>query len=205
MNTDTMRNRAPWILLLCFLAACRQGPLTPAQYYAYITDPGNGLCTEHVGAEVRIALQYRPPASIVLPFLHGPNEADSVRAFVDEQAGAYHFQVKFQALQEHDVLLAGGAGTAEYYRRQQYFMEGVADDLWLIADGDTLPCAIAHFERTYGAAPFNNLMVSFVGGPEAKPAQELRLFYEDNAFGEGLLELHVSRRALAAIPSLKLS
>jgi hypothetical protein len=119
--------------------------------------------------------------------------------------GAHHFNLQLKALKVKDLLNARSPDPDDYFRKQYYFGSLVDADLLLVIGADTLPCALAHFERTYGAAPFNELVVSFIDDSPEPYRDDLHFIYNDRAFGLGPVEFVIRKEDLQQLPSLKLS
>lgn len=184
---------------------CSEQALAPERYAAWLADPENGLVQERTFSEIALSLQYRSPELLALNEVRGDVRRSDFPALVAERQGAHYFNLKLQALRTSDLLNAGATDPDSYFQRQYYFGSLVQDDLSLIIGSDTLPCSLAHFERTYGAAPYNNLVVSFVDEAKDRHTEDLRLVYEDRAFGLGRVEFIINKEDLSRIPALKRS
>lgn len=186
-------------------SGCSEGPLDPQRYSAWLSDPENGLVQHRTFKDVELSLQYRSPEQLALNETRGDARRSDFDTLVAQRRNAHYFNLKLRALHASDLLNAGATDPDAYFQRQYYFGSLVQDDLSLIIGSDTLPCALAHFERTYGAAPYNNLVVSFVDGAEDHANEDLRFVYEDRAFGLGRVQFIINKEDLSRIPALKRS
>lgn len=192
-----------WSFLL--LTGCSSAVLSPESYMTWMADPKNGLVQEKRFEEVGLRLEYNTPEQLTLQDLGPDASMPAIIGAIEEREGAHYFNLQFRALKNNDVLMAGSKDQDDYYKRQYYFGSLVQDDLMLVIGNDTLPCALTHFERTYGAAPFNNLLVSFIDGQQDTLDQDIRFIYNDRAFGLGPVEFTFRKEDLLDIPDLKRS
>jgi hypothetical protein len=174
------------------MTACSHAPLAPGAFVAYAMDKDNGLVQTRDFDDLALRLRYRPVEELVLQELGTEAPSDSI-------------QHAMKALKVKDLLNARSPDPDDYFRKQYYFGSLVDADLLLVIGADTLPCALAHFERTYGAAPFNELVVSFIDDSPEPYRDDLHFIYNDRAFGLGPVEFVIRKEDLQQLPSLKLS
>lgn len=191
--------------LLLLLAGCSRGPLAPAEFMAFAAQKDHGLVQEQEFDDLALRLRYRPVEELVLQELGPEVAADSIQRTIASRKGAHHFNLQLKALKVKDLLNARSANQDDYFRKQYYFGSLVDADLLLVIGADTLPCALAHFERTYGAAPFNELVVSFIDDSPEPYRDDLHFIYNDQAFGLGKVEFVIRKDDLQRLPALKLS
>jgi hypothetical protein len=191
-----------WAILL---TACTQGPLAPARYTAWIADPDHGLVTRKLFNDVALELRYRPLPQIALQELGDDLDQDGLEKVVRERSGAHYFDLRFHAVHGGEVLAASAASQDDFYHRLYHFTTEVENDLLLVAGTDTIPCALAHFERTYGAVPYNDLVISFIDDAATTERDDLQFIYDDRVFGLGRVSFTIRRKDIEAIPELKLS
>lgn len=186
-----------------FCAGCDTGPGTLAEYRRWVSDPANGLVVERQAENLGLRLTYQPPELLALD--NAAWEPLAPDSLVEHFRGSHHFVLRLQASDAPDLLLAPSAAGHDYNAKQYYYTALVEEDLLLVVGGDTIPCAQAHFERNYGAAPFNHLVFSFIDDADDPYRDDLTLVYTDRAFGVGPVTFTLRRDDLRAIPELKRS
>ncbi len=93
-----------------------------------------------------------------------------------------------------DDLLKGKYTHRDYENSVKYMAFQIENDFKVItALGDTISCAGVTFERNFKLAPFKRLLLHFGGIPED---DNIRLLYNDELFGNGLLEYRFNETPL---------
>jgi len=94
--------------------------------------------------------------------------------------------------------------NTDYYTRLKYFSEDIKNDLFLVADDDTIPCKIVHLERTYKLTPYTNLLLAFDSEKESiKKTDKLTFVYDDHVLELGKLTFDLSTAELKNSPEIK--
>jgi hypothetical protein len=177
----------------CFIwAACGQSTLGPEQYLQYVEDTNNGFVVEKELSGLHYVAMFKPAAYAALKDLTRKIPADEVdKAMFDtalvEYQGLQYYTIKMGAKESgKDVLLYSLSSEQEYYQRINYYSALAQQDIYLVQQNDTFPCALYHYERTYGVSPYNNILLGFNTGDstENKPA---KLHFKDEGFKTGLL------------------
>jgi hypothetical protein len=187
------------------IGACTKDPLSPREFGRWISDPSHGLIVEHGYKDVALKVQYRPIAAMAIVEHREGLQQATLAEMQRERGGAFYFDLRIQATSNIDPLAAGTNNESDYYSRLFYFTSTVQDDIGLVVGSDTLPCALAHFERTYGTAPYNDLLLSFIDGTGRPLEHDLELIYHDRAYGLGDVSFIIRKDDILAIPELKLS
>lgn len=192
------------ILALLLLIACSDnGPMTPADFVRWSSDPSNGLVLYKDFDDLRFQLKYRPLEEVVLssrPITDSVNFNKSVNS----KKGALHFTLKLESLKSKQLLEHGLTSAEQYPARLYYYTTQLHNDISLIVGSDTVPAALAHFERNYGAAAFNTISISFV--PEYDVSnKDLKVLFNDRVFGQGRQEFIIKSKDRAAVPKIRFS
>lgn len=205
MSTRIVR---PYVFLLgavALLSGCSRGPLAPRDYLKWLADEDHGLVQERSFDDLSLRLEYRPAEQMALQEKGLDATAAELAPAIAARKGAHYFNLRMRSLKTSDLLTARAQDEDDYFRRQYYFSSLVENDLSLVIGEDTLPCSLVHFERTYGAVPFNNLVMSFVDDHEDPLREDVRLLYDDHAFDLGKVEFTIRKEDLQRIPALKCS
>lgn len=186
------------------VAGCHNQTLAPSAYVQWVRNADNGLVAEQTFKDISLQLSYRPLPELVLAEHQGKPTPAELQEALTKRSGAHYLKLRFKAVHGGDLLDAGASDPDAYYSRQYYLTSLIADDLSLVVGNDTLPCALAHCERTYGTVPFNDLDLSFIDDGQSDDG-DLKLIYNDRAFGVGKVEFIIRRKDIDHIPTLKLS
>ena len=119
-----------------------------------------------------------------------------------ERAKVHEFQLLLGSTQGTEFLRTGISDISQYHRRLEYYTSHVQRDLKLVVGSDTLDCSLSHFERTYGVAPYNTLVLAFDGGQESE--EGFSLIYDDRVLGLGRTKFTIDQKDLDRLPTLKL-
>lgn len=189
------------LLIGCGKESSKQ-TLLPSEYLHWVENPDNGL---HQGKDIGnyyLELQYKPPHYIVA--LEGQSQQLSekqVASRVVELDGLTYFTFRITSLQGTEMLQTGPVTEEEYQYRSYYFDTQAQRDMYLVSGTDTLNCALYHFERNYGLAPYNNMVLGF-----EKPVTrntDLQFVFDDPILGLGPVKFTIGREAIEQLPHLK--
>jgi len=195
------------VLLCIVLSGCARNELAPAEYEAWYVEEKKSLQAEKQVGELKFELQYRPADHVLL--LDTKNmqlSAAELEARRRELAGLQHFTLRLSAEGHTDDLLKFRLSNAgEYASRVEYFAFGLQKELKLVEDGDTLPCVLFQYERTFGVSPYSTFVLAFPARePKKKSAQDKTLIYNDVIFGSGPVKLTVRGERIDEVPQLTL-
>ena len=194
---------ATLIAIACF--GCKKnttGPLYPSAYMQYVLDPENGLIQKKTIGGFTLVLQYKPIEFMALQVLKNENvtkrEIDNLKEkFSDNE----NFTLRIESKNNASNVLKQGINNKEaYYQRLDYLTADVIQDFKLINNTDTIFCALHHFERYDGLAPYVDIVLAF---PKARTHSDLRFEYDDHIFGLGKIKFIVNEKDIQHIPELK--
>jgi len=200
-------NKITYILFLMLLSmffSCSSDELEVKDYLAYVKNPDNGLKVSKDLNEYQFELQYKPVEFIAI------NEQRTIhvdtaiyKQRVEELNGLQYYTLKIQALAGKEMMRTGITSEQEYSNRLQYFSDIAQYDMRLIDGNDTLTCVLFHFERNYGVAPYNNIVLGF---PKTAGEVEDRTFtFSEQVLGVGKVNLKVAKQDINNIPKVKLN
>lgn len=200
-------NKIGTLLASCLIwAACGQSTLGPEQYLQYVEDANNGFVVEKELSGLHYVAMFKPAAYAALKDLTRKIPADEVdKAMFDtalsEYQGLQYYTIKMGAKESgKDVLLYNLSSEEEYYQRINYYSALAQQDIYLVQQNDTFPCALYHYERTYGVSPYNNILLGFNTG-DSTENQPAKLHFKDEGFKTGLLIFNYEKNKQ---PTLKL-
>ncbi|MCU0442346.1 MAG: hypothetical protein MUE96_08110 [Bacteroidia bacterium] len=192
------------ILAGCGLSATKQLDLT--EYLKWYNSKDCDLRnTKNIGDYTFIS-EYRPVDYMVASEMQKNDSYDqsTYDSLKVDFEGMHYFLLKIKTSDpSKDILNYNLKETNEYFSRLQYFSELAQEDIYLISENDTVQCALYHFERTYNSSPYNNILIGFERNKSNTDSQ-LKLCFNENALGNGMLYFNYSKDAITNSPKLKL-
>ncbi|MCL4816895.1 MAG: hypothetical protein QY303_10325 [Vicingaceae bacterium] len=110
------------------------------------------------------------------------------------------FVLKIGVVKGNDILSEGIEDENEYYERLNYFDQEAQIDMKLVDGSDTLSCLLYHFERNYGIAPFNNIVLSFPGRKNQQNSHDKVFIFDDKVLGLGTVKIKIEKELVKKIP-----
>lgn len=185
------------------LFSCAQKELSVKDYLAWVNNPENGLKVSKEIKDYKIELFYKPAEYIAINE-QKTTEIDTALFYqrIKEIKDFQYYTLKIESLKGTEMMRTNIASEHEYSQRLQYFSDLVQYDLSLEENNDTLTCQLFHFERNYGVAPYNNIVLGF-----PKPTQEnaKTLVFNDQMLGIGKIKLKIEKENIDNIPNIILN
>lgn len=185
------------------LFSCTQKELSVKDYLAWVNNPENGLKVSKEIKDYKIELFYKPAEYIAINE-QKTTEIDTTLFFqrIKEIKDFQYYTLKIESLKGTEMMRTNISSEHEYSQRLQYFSDLVQYDLSLEENNDTLSCQLFHFERNYGVAPYNNIVLGF-----PKPTQEnaKTLVFNDQMLGIGKIKLKIEKENIDNIPNIILN
>jgi len=179
-----------YMTLFVILTSCRES-LSPTEYAKRMTNTEKGPIISKKNKGFTYELQYRFAKYEALISLS--NELiDKERIKTQEQVfGTDHkFKLRLYPTDKaENVLKKGAKGKEGYYERIQYFSSAVKEDFAIVTSKDTLYATNVNLERSYGMAPYIDLLISF----HKSDKQELKiLIFLDRALSKEKMEFDIT-------------
>lgn len=189
------------LILFSFLVSCKKATLSHVDYINWVENEDNGLNVGKEFKDINYQILYKPVSYIVAKELvNGGIKNNEVATRIKELGDMQYATLRIKVANSNEVMGANIKSQNEYYERLEYFMNNIQNDLVLIEDKDTLPCLLAHFERSYGLSPYNNFVLAF-GKSINKKADKLIVF-DDNIFGTGRVILKIENKDIEDEPAV---
>ncbi len=208
----TTSKKMAWILGTCLTLAIiisfgflwHPTALIPSQYADYVSNTENGLRQQKQEGDLVFRMQYKPvDYTVVLETKTDDLTETEYEEIKQELDGAHYLSFSIGAPQKGKLLDLLAAGSDEAYGQLvQYLAVTVREDFRLTQGSDTLNCIGLHYERNYGAQPWETLNLAFDTQPES--TEDLTLWYQDRLLGTGLHAFHIRQDALNNLPTLAL-
>lgn len=131
---------------------------------------------------------YKPLAYVISKGHQVEPTIENIRQYGEQYDGLVYFDLRISHNEIKGDLLKSLADDGGHYEKLiKYCSFGIQRDLKLVTtSGDTIPCATALFERTYGMIPGITILTAFVK-PE-KLESDLTLVFNDKIFQKGPLK-----------------
>tara|TARA_B100000745_G_C20029102_1_gene350250 strand:- start:87 stop:653 length:567 start_codon:yes stop_codon:yes gene_type:complete len=179
-------------LFALFFAACDRPSSLETPEYIKWCNASNELIKSNSMAGVYLWVKYIPSDFFV---------ASGKQVESTNQSGL-HFQVEIRTEDGLDML-SGTSGDPSYFERLSYINSKIQKDFKLIINqSDTLDCALAHLERTYGVGK-DRISLEFPS-EGIKKIESISFQYDDHLFQVGRINVNYSQKDLSHIPTLKL-
>jgi hypothetical protein len=187
------------------VVSCGNKSLVPSDYIAWVNTSENGLMKEKSISPLEVKLLYKP-----LPYIianeQRSNSIDEVvyNKRLEELEGMQYYTLKLGITGEKlNVTNYEVADNAQQQERLNYLSFAMQKDIKLIDGGDTLNCALYHFERSYDITPHRTFVLAFE--QKAKNKEKDKTLILDLAyFKTGPIKLNFRSTDLVSIPNLKL-
>ena len=180
-----MKRLACITLLVVSLLSCGHKKLEPVAYRQWLNNPENGLTIERTIGDFIVTAAYRSTQFMALKELENYQYVNLRLDNKDKKT---------------EVLKTALQHQQQYYERLQYLTTTLPEDIYLVEDGDTLPCRLHHYERTYQMSSFCD--VSLVFENRHKTTTDKVLVFDDRMFGFGRLQFRFEQDDLNNIPQL---
>lgn len=197
-------NKIAMIVFLLLAAACKKTTVVDAaNFIRYVDAIDNGLIQEYKNDNkgLKISAQYKPAVYLAIKEL-GPDafHPDTIMSLAQEFQGGYHFSLTVSSTVSGYDVIKEKLSPNDYLKRITYLTGEIRNDFKLLAGLDTIPCAVAHYERNYNISPDNKFLLVFPYSEKSN--EDLTLIYDDKVFGEGKLEFRIKNRNIKKIPKL---
>jgi hypothetical protein len=199
-----MRKKAAISFLLLAIAivmlSCGRKLVSPHEYVKWMKDKQNGLFVTKTIADFEFSLQYKSAEFIAIEQIR--SDSVSSKTIEDRKRainGMQYYTFRIKALDGKEVLQSGIADESEYASRLEYFLSYAKADISLIENGDTLACALYHFERNYGLSPITNIVLGFERKPGSESADKT-FIYNDQVLNSGPVQLTIQAHDIQQIP-----
>jgi hypothetical protein len=101
----------------------------------------------------------------------------------------------------------GEKGDESYFKMLDYFSNQMQNDFFAVVNGDTIPCAIYHYERNFELSPYNNINLAFSSALIRKKITnewlaDVSIIYDDRILGTGPLQFNFSKNNINELPVL---
>ena len=192
--------------LVLFLASCKQS-LEPKAYVQWVKSSENGLHKIKEIAPLKMDVLYTPRDYHIVNNLRS-NEIDgsTYEAEKERLGELQYYHLKLSISNSNGKAHIGNyevQNIAEQQERLGYLSFGMKEDIYLLEQGDTLPCMAYHYEQAYDVKPHRSFLIAFAQR-EGLAKTDKTFVLDSPVFGTGPMKVQISSSDLLNIPDLKI-
>lgn len=178
--------------------------LEPRAYVKWFQDEENGLNKIRTIDDIKFSLQYKPAEYVICMEEQQDNlSSDLIKQKKEFLTGMEYFDLTIALAEGNgDILKHNLMSTDKYDERVKYFAFDMQHNIMLIAENDTIPCGLYHFERTYNLAPYSKFLLGFEI-ENLTNINEWTIVFTDNIFNKGEIKFIYTNEEINNIPKLK--
>lgn len=177
--------------------------LTPSEYAQWFAGKENHLRKTVNANDLEYTLEYRSAEFVALQQLQKDEiTKEELDTALKETEELVQFKLKIEVPGSGQEFLKHNNPTNEEYEsRVKYFAFEIQKDLYLLQDdSDTIPCAMYHFERSYGISPASVILLGFAG---ADTKRKMEIHINEKVFATKILRFVFTPEEVRNIPQLK--
>ena len=184
-------------LLLGLLAGCKGD----RDLIGYAQDEKNGLKKTVSFDNVTYTVQYKPAGYIA--DMERLSPADRLTR-MGQLKGTAWFNITFKIEgYNQSPLRYQVTGIEEYTRRQDYYLNEAAKDMYMLYGNDTLYVNSYWFENNQNLLPYETMVVGFsLPDKEEQPEEDLRFSFHDKVYKNGIIKVIIRKEDLEQVPGL---
>lgn len=198
--------RLKYILVLVLgaliLASCGKEVLRPSDLIKWVDQEENGLVQRQNFENYFFEAKYKPIDYVVS--MEGRTDDLSEEDYSNMKSqleGLQYVDLNIGTLSKTGNALSGEVESEdEYFQRLDYFVTYAQQDIFMVQGKDTLYPKLYHFERNYGLAPKNTLLLGFENGSSET---DRYVFIDDKILGVGRVKFLFENEAIKSTPTLK--
>lgn len=176
--------------------------LQPHDYVTWISNPENGLIKKQKVEDLSYSLQYKPADYMVCMEERKDNiSANELSEKRKEYSELEYYDLKIEMEKGQGELLKHHIPiSSSYEQRVNYYAFKMQKDIYMVSAGDTISCAMFHFERAYDIAPYSKFLLAFA---KTKNDKDKIIVFDDKIFNKGIFKFRFSQEEIKNIPTVK--
>lgn len=179
------------LFFLSLITSCKD-KMTYSELQVYISNPENGLSRKKELAGLNYTLSYLPEKLLTKYKDPLTRKNNSFNYFI--------LRIAFPDSKK-STLKKTSIDNADYLNKLYYVQTKIQKDFNLIVSGKKNPCVFLHHEEDHSILNDFKLIIAFDAPPEN---EDITIEYEDNLFGQGLINFKFKKEDLTTIPDLKI-
>ena len=191
------------LLLFAVLAtACGKEEMQPSDLIHWVENEENGLVQRQEFEHYFFEAKYKPLDYVIS--IEGRTDdllEDDYARLKSELEGLQYVDINIGPLSHQGNALSAEIETEEeYFERLDYFVTYANQDIFMVQGQDTLMPKLYHFERNYGLAPKNTLLLGFDQGEQNK---DRYVYIDDQVLDVGRVKFLFENKDILSTPTLK--
>jgi hypothetical protein len=176
--------------------------LTAEKYLQWVEQPKNGLRVQKTIEDYEYDAQYKPVEYILLKENRHLTQDALVKQKKALEALDY-FTLRLSNISSKDFLKGNVSNKYSYQEILNYYAYEMQKDIQLIEGSDTIKCALYHFERNYGLAPFRSFVLGFERISRQSDEDKILIIHNRIA-NQGIVKMRINSIDLNAVPTVAL-
>jgi len=185
-----------------FLISCSKEEMQPSDLIRWVENSENGFIQRQEFEHYFFEAKYKPTDYVIS--IEGRTDHLSEEKYAElkgELEGLQYVDLTIGPLTTQGNALSGGIENQdEYFERLDYFVTYANQDIFMVQGKDTLMPKLYHFERNYGLAPKNTLLLGFDQGEKGK---DRNVYIDDQILGVGRVKFLFKNKTIQSTPTLK--
>lgn len=194
-----------FVIIFIGICGCGKQTLDPSDYVSWVNDEENGLVKKKTIHPLEIEVIYKPLPYVIANEKKTNNIPQLIYdARVAELEGMQYYTLKLGIVGgQHNITNFEIEDEIQQQDRNAYLSFAMQKDIKLVEGGDTLPCRLFHFERSYDLVPQRTFVLAFEQKKE-NITKDKTIILDLPFFKTGLIKLNYKTSDLESIPNLKL-
>lgn len=192
------------ILIAVSIAGCGgRNVVSEKELKSYISDPENGLSKSVMKGDINVNVLYRPSELVVAQQIAGVTNAEEIKQAHKDFDSLSYFVLKLDRDgQEIENKLV--SDPERFGRVISHLSSGIASDIYVVADRDTLYAIDAIYTRMFGSAAATSVMAIFDKSLKEKSGT-LKFHLDDETLGIGNVDFEFLTSDIKKAPTLNLN
>ena len=155
------------IAVICVFAvifgwSCSPAILDREAYASYVSNPENGFVKRQDFGAMAVEVFYQPLEYVYLKERKDQEiSLQDFDAWKKDRENYEYYIVRLINRQVREIAEYKSSGFGDYAEKLDYLVSSFQEDINMVAEGDTIPCKLMHYERNYGLSGNNNFNVIF--------------------------------------------
>lgn len=191
--------------LVFVLAGCmgkKYGDLPLSEFMNVIEQKQTGIFSKTI-ENINYILQYKPLDYVMIREMNEDINDEKKFKTLKKEYGKFDYytlEISIEDFKE-EILKYNLKTDGEYSERVEYYAFRFQNDLKMVQEKDTFPCAAYHFERNYGLSPKVRFLLAFKRGDDSK---ERTFICHESYLGNSTVKINIDPNSLKEIPTLKM-
>ena len=192
-----------FMILINMVVSCETSVLKPIDYMKWVRNKDNNLIKKIEMGDIIYEMQYKP-SDYIIALEEKKNSIN--RSLVLKRRkmleNAYYFNLNIKPKNgQTEVLYIGLENNEDYNSRLNYASYDFQNQIFLIEDGDTLPCTQYHFEQKYGLGVSANILLGFEKRKK-KLSKDKIIVINDNLLNGGIISFRFDYTDIKNTPKM---